>query len=452
MKKILKVIKSLFINIRKFIEKTIVIPITKLILGITNKITNSSKTIENWLSKTNTLLFVSLFIALSLFVVIDRKIITYAQSSAEVLKSQPVTAIFNREAYVVEGLPDTVDITLVGSKVNLFIAKQSPSPDITVDLTGLKPGQHKVSIKYTQSISDLEYTISPSVATVIIYDKVSETKSLTVDVLNKDLLDSKLVIDDISVNVDKVIVKGAEHQLAKVASVKALVDINNLVSQETGTQTMKDITLKAYDINGSVVDVEIVPSKVDADITISSPSKELTIKVIPIGQVAFGKAIKTIEASATKVVVYGSLEALKDLNYIEVPIDVEGLKTDLIGTKQDLIKPTGIRSMSVSSITVDIKLDTVTDKDITDVRIDFRNLNDSYRANAATVADETVVINVKGVESVLEKITSEFINAYVDLTGLTEGVHEVEVKVEGSDNRVQYLSKNKKISVKITKK
>ncbi|MDD4733357.1 MAG: CdaR family protein [Bacilli bacterium] len=452
MKKILKVIKSLFINIRKIIEKTIVIPITKLILGITNKITNSSKTIENWLSKTNTLLFVSLFIALLLFVVIDRKIITYAQSSAEVLKSQPVTAIFNREAYVVEGLPETVDITLVGSKVNLFIAKQSPSPDITVDLTGLKPGQHKVSIKYTQSISDLEYTISPSVATVIIYDKVSETKSLTVDVLNKDMLDSKLVIDDISVNVDKVIVKGAEHQLAKVASVKAFVDINNLVSQETGIQTMKDITLKAYDINGSVVDVEIVPSKVDADITISSPSKELTIKVIPIGQVAFGKAIKTIEASATKVVVYGSLEVLKDLNYIEVPIDVEGLKTDLIGTKQDLIKPTGIRSMSVSSITVDIKLDTVTDKDITDVRIDFRNLNDSYRANAATVADETVVINVKGVESVLEKITSEFINAYVDLTGLTEGVHEVEVKVEGSDNRVQYLSKNKKIAVKITKK
>lgn len=452
MKKILKVIKSLFINIRKIIEKTIVIPITKLILGISNKITNSSKTIENWLSKTNTLLFISLFIALLLFVVIDRKIITYAQSSAEVLKSQPVTAIYNREAYVVEGLPDTVDITLVGSKVNLFIAKQSPSPDITVDLTGLKPGQHKVSIKYTQSISDLEYTISPSVATVIIYDKVSETKSLTVDVLNKDLLDSKLVIDDIVVNVDKVIVKGAEHQLAKVASVKALVDINNLVSQETGTQTMKDITLKAYDINGSVVDVEIVPSKVDADITISSPSKELTIKLIPIGQVAFGKAIKTIEASATKVVVYGSLEALKDLNYIEVSIDVEGLKTDLIGTKQDLKKPTGIRSMSVSSITVDIKLDTVTDKDIADVRIDFRNLNDSYRTNAATVADETVVINVKGVESVLEKITSEFITAYVDLTGLTEGVHEVEIKVEGSDNRVQYLSKNKKISVKITKK
>ncbi len=452
MKNIWKIIKSLFTGIRKGLEKIIVIPITKLILSITHKLTNSSKTIENWLSKTNTLLFVSLFIALALFIVIDRKIVTYAQSSAEVLKSQPVTAIYNREAYVVEGLPETVDITLVGSKVNLFIAKQSPSPDITVDLTGLKPGQHKVSIKYTQSIADLEYTISPSVATVIIYDKVSETKSLTVDVLNKDALDPKLVIDDVSVNVDKVIVKGAEHQLAKVASVKALVDINNLVSQDVGTQTMKDITLKAYDVNGSVVDVEIVPGKVNADVTISSPSKELAIKVVPNGEVAFGKAIKTIEASATKVVVYGPLDILKDLNYIEVPIDIEGLKADLIGTKKDLVKPTGVRSMSINSITIDIKLDTVTDKDISDVRIDFRNLDTAYRANAATVADETVVINVKGVASVLEKITSESISAYVDLTGLTEGVHEVEVKVEGSDNRVQYLSKNKKISVKITKK
>lgn len=453
MKKILTSIKSFFIGFGKIIEKIIVVPITKLILFISKKITSSSKVFENWLSKANTLLFVSLVMAIGLFIVIDRKIITYAQSSAEVLKSQPVTAIYNKEAYVVEGLPETVDITLIGSKVNLFIAKQSPSPDITVDLTGLKPGQHKVVIKYTQAMSDLEYTISPSVATVIIYDKVSETKSLTVDTLNKDILDQKLAIDNVKVSEDKVIIKGAEHQLAKVASVKALVDINNLASQEEKTHTLKNVPLKAYDINGSVVDVEIVPSTVEAEVTLTSQSKELTIKVVPTGNVAFGKAIKSIETNATKVVVYGPQEVLDSLNKVlEVEVDVEGLKSDLT-IKKDLEKPAGIRAMSISNITIDIELDTVTDKDIENVGIEFRNIDTSrYSANAATVTDETVVVNVKGVESVLKLINNENVKAYVDLKGLTEGTHEVEVIIEGTDNRVQYLAKNKKITVKITKK
>ena len=86
------------------------------------------------------------------FIVIDQKIVTFSQNSAEVLRSIPVTAIYNEEAYVVEGLPETVDITLIGSKTDLFIAKQMSTYDVSIDLTGLKPGQHKVNIKYNQSL------------------------------------------------------------------------------------------------------------------------------------------------------------------------------------------------------------------------------------------------------------------------------------------------------------
>ena len=64
--------------------------------------------------------------------------------------------------------------------------------------------------------------------------------------LNQDSLSSKLVIDDIIVNTDKVVVKGAEYKLKEVATVKALIDIRNLVKQEEGVTTLKDIPLKAY--------------------------------------------------------------------------------------------------------------------------------------------------------------------------------------------------------------
>lgn len=450
MRKILKAIKNFFITIWKFIDHNIILPLTKLVLKVTGKFDNSGKFFENWLSKRNTLLFISLFLAVFAFIAIDLKIVTFSKNSAEVLRSLPVTAIYNEEAYVVEGLPKTVDITLIGSKTDLFIAKQMSSYDVTVDLTGLKPGQHKVTIKYNQALTDLEYMVNPSSVNVTIYNKVSQTKSLTVDVLNKDKLDSKLVISDTSIESDKVIIKGTEEQLKHVATVKALFDVESLVSQEVGTFTVKDVPLKAYDSHGNVVDVEIVPSKVDVTVTITSPSKEVPIKIVPTGNVAFGKAISSLEASVAKVTVYGDQETLDGLNYISLDVDVTDLKANK-EYKLDLTKPVGITYMSVNSVTVTIALGTVSERDITGVRVVTRNLTSGYSVSATSESSATVTVNLKGVASVIDKISSDDIVAYVDLTGLTEGTHEVEVSIEGSDSRVQYLSKTKKVTLTITK-
>ena len=72
MKKIVKKIKNFFRNCYQFIDKIVITPITKLIYLITNKYGKSGKQIENWLSTTNTLLFVSLFLAFTLFIIIDK--------------------------------------------------------------------------------------------------------------------------------------------------------------------------------------------------------------------------------------------------------------------------------------------------------------------------------------------------------------------------------------------
>lgn len=450
MKKILKSINKFFLSIWKFIDRRIILPITKIVLSITGRFDKSGKFFENWLSKRNTLLFISLLFAVIIFIVIDQQIVTFSKNSAEVLRSLPVTAIYNEEAYVVEGLPETVDITLIGSKTDLFIAKQMTSYDVTVDLTGLKPGQHKVNIKYNQSLTDLEYMVNPSSVNVTIYDKVSQTKSLSVDILNQDKLDSKLVISNTSIESDKVIVKGSQNQLDKVAIVKALLDVEDLVSQEVGTFTIKDVELKAYDISGNMVNVEIVPGNIDVTVNINSPSKEVSIKVVPTGTVAFGKAISSLESSVTKITLYGDSKVLENLNYLTVEVDVSDLKENK-EYKLDLKKPVGITYMSVSSVTASITLGSVTERDLTNVRVVSRNLASGYSVSAASTSDAVVTVNLKGVSSVIEEISSEDIVAYIDLDNLTEGNHEVEVQIEGNDSRVTYTSKTKKVTVTITK-
>ena len=61
-------------------------------------------------------------------------------------------------------------------------------------------------------------------------------------------------------------------------------------------------------------------------------------------------------------------------------------------------------------------------------------------------------VNVKGVESVLNNLQAEDITAYIDLKDYKPGEYEVEVKVEGTDPKVQYLSKTKKVKIRVVEK
>ena len=118
MKKIINFFKLIF----NAFDRYIIMPITRLIFKITQVFSRPNKYFETLLSKSTTLLFLSLFFAIIIFIVVDRKILTFSNQSAEVLKEQPINVKYNEEQYVVEGLPETVDVTLIGSKADLYIA------------------------------------------------------------------------------------------------------------------------------------------------------------------------------------------------------------------------------------------------------------------------------------------------------------------------------------------
>ena len=248
----------------------------------------------------------------------------------------------------------------------------------------------------------------------------------------------------------EVIVKGAEYKLDKVATVRALVDVDEFPTQEAGELTLKDVPLVAYDTNGKVVDVEIVPKTVTAKVTISSPSKEVPIEIVPKGDLAFGKAIKSLSSNIDSVTVYGSREALDKLDSLEVEVDVTGLEEDKEYTVT-LKRPNGITEISQSTITVNVALDDSTTREFENISIATENLDTSkYKVQALSEEDSRVTAVVTGSKSIIDNIDPSIINAYVDLDGLGVGEHEVEVKVKGDDVKLNYTSKTKKVKVRIT--
>lgn len=449
-KTIFKGIKNFFLSIWHFIDKFIVVPVTKFFLSITNALNKNGKYIEKWMTNKNTLIFISLGLALATFFIVDNKSIILSETSAEVIYNQPVEYIYNKEAYVVEGLPEKVDITLIGRKSDLYLARQLSSHEVTIDLSDLKPGTHRVSLKYKQSLASIDYKLDPSVATVIIYPKKTNSKNVTIDLLNEDKLDEKLFIKEVKPNIENVYIKGAEHTLAKVATVKALLDVENIPNPDVGEIDMKDIPLLAYDERGNIIDVEIVPSKINAKVTITSPQKEVPIKVIPKGNVVFGQAISTITTDVNKVTVYGDEKVLETLNFIPVEIDVDDLKSNK-DYSETIQKPNGVRAISTNKINIKVTLEKEVTKEIANIRINPKNLAEGLVVNAAREEDIMIPVIVKGVESVLNEIDATSINAYIDLANYTEGTYEVEVMVEGNDVRVNYSPKTTKVKIIISK-
>ena len=444
---------KIFKAIGHFIDKKIVLPITKFFVEISNKFKGNGRNFEKILTRKPGLIIVSLLIALGVFFVADSKTTSLIETSAEVLYDQPISATYNEEAYVVEGLPETVDITLIGRKSDVYLAKQLPANDITVDLTGLKPGVHKVNLKYKKALSSVEYKLDPSVATIVIYEKVSEEKEVNYEVINKDKIDSKLMVEDITLNKDKVYVKGNEAMLNEVASVKALIDLKNLVNPGVGEQELKDVKLVAYDSDGKKVNVEIVPSKVNATIKIASPQKEVPIRIIPknYNKIVFGKAISNIKPDISKVTIYGDSIKLDKITYIPVYVDVSDLKED---KKYSITipKPSGVRAISANSVNVAISLGEETTKEISDIYLEYENLGEGLVVQAVDQNSTKVIVSVKGVQNVLSALDPTTIKAYVDLKGLGVGQHEIPVEVSGSDLRLKYSSKTTKVTLRISQK
>ena len=443
----MKLIKRFF----RFIDKKIIVPITKFFVSIGEKLKLSDKPLEKALSKKSSMIILSLVLAVIVFVIIDRQNTTLLEKNAEVLYYIPLSATYNDEEYVVEGLPETVDITLIGTKANLYLAKQLPTQDVNVDLSDLKPGVHKVNLKYKQSITSVEYKLDPSEVTVVVSSKKSETRSVESDIVNLNKLDSKLAINNTKLDTDEVIIKGTEDSLAKVSTIKALINVSDMVDPKAGINTLKDIPLIAYDENGAKVDVEMVPSKVTATVEIESPSKTVPLEIEPTGNVIFGKAIKNITSSVQKVTIYGNSKVLDNTNSIKVKIDVNNLKSNKDYTVT-IKKPAGIREISEKVVTAKVELDDEVTTELSGVKLGVVNLGSNYTAQATSENATEVTVILKGVESIIKNITPSDVEAYVDLEGLGAGDHEVEIKVKGTDPKVKYSSKVTKTIIKIAEK
>ena len=430
-------ITKFFKKIYKFIDQKIVVPISRFIYYLSKKFKKNQGKLDKLLNRPHFLIYLSLFLAVIMFILIDTKVINLVKTEAEEIRGVPVVVKYNEEAYVIEGVPDTVDITLTGRKSDIYLAKQLGEYEVVLDLSEYTPSDnpYKVYFSYSKPIHSLTYKLDPSYVQVMIKNKESQVKTLSYDLLNINALDSKLSVKSVSLNKTEVVVKGGSDALAEIASVKALIDLAKQNFTEAGTHDIDNVELVAYDSKGNkLTNIEIT------------------------GELIAGKAIASILVNGNSnysITIYGDQEELDKINSVPVTINVDGLgKEDVKEYNATINKPNGVRKMSAEKVKIKVQFGEEKQKTI-DVSNNIAPINLSEGLTANLINTTNVTVQVKGVESVINKINNgedeNKVDAYIDLSGLGVGEHEVEVKINNTNPLVSYVVSSK-IKIKITQK
>lgn len=442
-----------FRKLYKIIDVLIILPISRLVYNIFKPLNNNNG-LNKLLNKPHFMIILSLILAVACFLLIDNKVISIVETEAETIKNVPVNIIYNSEAFVVENVPETIDITITGKKSDIYLAKQLGDFSVDLDLSKYKEaGTYKVYFTYSKSIGSVNYILDPSYLIVTIKDKVSEVRTVQYDIVNTDELDEKLSVSSVTLDSTEVIVKGSTDALEEVATVKALVSVSSKDYPDVGTYEITNIPLVAYNKKGERVNnVEITPEYMTGTIVLKSYKITVPLQVNTSGTLISGKAIASISINnnnSYSIDIYGEEEEIKNITSVPVTINVDGLGSESVKTYAVTInKPSGVRYMNAKNVSISVAFGDEEQKSISINDIENKNVAKGYTANIMSIGD--VVVQVKGVKSNIDKIDASNIKAFVDLTGLSEGTHEVNVKIDNNNPLVNYVVTST-ITVKITK-
>ena len=73
--------------------------------------------------------------------------------------------------------------------------------------------------------------------------------------------------------------------------------------------------------------MEIIPSSVDVDCSVSSYSKKVSLEPEFTGTIASGFAVEKVDFSKSQVRIYGDAANIKDIDSVKVLIDVNNLSS-----------------------------------------------------------------------------------------------------------------------------
>ncbi len=199
----------------------------------------------------------------------------------------------------------------------------------------------------------------------------------------------------------------------------------------------QNLPLRALDASGKqVAGVTITPNAVRTELRIEQRQnyREVAVLARTSGQPARGYYVSSIAIDPATVTVVGPpsvIASMPGIVSILGDIDVTGA-TSLIAQRAELELPEGVSvytdgSTDPHQVLVTVDIDAVTGGATIEVPLKARKLREGY---TVTLSVPSVDVILTGPSVVLDELAADLVDAYVDLTGLEAGIHQIKVVVE----------------------
>jgi YbbR domain-containing protein len=337
----------------------------------------------------------------------------------------PVKAYYDTENLVVSGLPETVDVTIEGPITHVQPAKTLKNFEVYVDLTNAKVGTQKVKLHIRNLSDKLKATLNPEYVDVSIQEKITREFKVGAE-YNNGLIADGFTAGQPIVEPDKVKITGAKDVIDRITYVKATLDLKQPVNDTIS----KDAHIKVLDRELNKLDVIVDPERVKVTIPVKNTSKEVPINVIQKGTPPSGVLIDSISLDTSKATIMGKEDVIKATDHVRVEVDVSKISDDTT-LMVPVIIADGITKVSPQTVTATIKVKKGDQKTISSVPLKTKGLSNQYNVVFDDPNNGSISLLVSGPSDLINSANPDDFSAYVDLSNLTEGDHNVQIQIEG---------------------
>lgn len=349
---------------------------------------------------------------------------TFIDIPVQILNENVITSA--NQVYEIED-GDTVSVTVKGKRS--FVETLTEKDFIaTADLSELsKVNAVNVNVKLNkESSSSVEVDWGNAVLKVNLEKRA--TRKFRVVVAYEGEPSENFVLGEMIAKPNIVEVSCGESKIKKIDHVGVMVHLNG----ESEDFEAKYSPL-LYDTNGDVLD--------DTNVTFSNDSirvsteiletKEIPIRVTTTGTPATGYRLVQTDYKPESVRVYGKKDALENQSSIKIGINIQNAKKDvekevsLLAHLNDGINL--VRDTETVSVRCEIEKDGQRILTMTPSDIAVKNLPANYTMNFDSEAQKYEV-EVWGDEEHLANVNIADLGAYIDLSGLSDGSHTLDVK------------------------
>lgn len=313
----------------------------------------------------------------------------------------------------------------------------------TVDLAEIYGVTGKVGIN-VQLVSDAalvrswqQTTFHVNIETENIIEKTFE-----IEAVQEGQIEDGYVYRQCTLSQNTVTLRAPESQIAKVASVKAIVDVSQSLDDEQIPVTLRYFNASGKELNLRSLDIEASHETVDAHIVVQKTSPvSIDVVVQNKDNVAEGYRYITYRISSQSISVIGSKQSVAGLDKIQIEMDAAGATGDIVkeinlsSYLPENVSVAGGNTMVTITLVVEAEGTLELNISVEDIEIIGQNEEMNY-----LFGQKRIPVSIFGLVSDWEEITKEDIKLSVDVSGLEAGEHRLVLSVEEIDGlRIEVL-------------